>query len=42
MKDTMSRQAIKTTQADLEERKKAIEKIEDKLYNKWKNDKYQI
>ncbi len=34
MKDQMIRQTIITTQEDVEEIKKAIEKIEDKLYNR--------
>ena len=34
MKDQMIRQTIITTQSDIEEIKKAIEKIEDKLYNR--------
>ena len=34
MKDQMIRQPIITTQSDVEEIKKAIEKIEDKLYNR--------
>ena len=34
MKDQMIRQTIITTQSDVEEIKKAIEKIEDKLYNR--------
>ena len=34
MKDQMIRQTIMTTQSDVEEIKKAIEKIEDKLYNR--------
>ena len=34
MKDQMIRQTILTTQSDVEEIKKAIEKIEDKLYNR--------
>ena len=32
MKDQMIRQTIMTTQSDVEEIKKSIEKIEDKLY----------
>ena len=34
MKDQMIRQSIITTQQDVEEIKKSIEKIEDKLYNR--------
>ena len=34
MKDQMIRQTIMTTQADVEEMKKTLEKIEDKLYNR--------
>ena len=34
MKDQMIRQTIMTTQSDVEEIKKSIEKIEDKLYNR--------
>jgi len=34
MKDQMIRQTILTTQSDVEEIKEAIEKIEDKLYNR--------
>ena len=34
MKDQMIRQSIITTQSDIEEIKEAIEKIEDKLYNR--------
>ena len=34
MKDQMIRQTIITTQSDIEEIKEAIEKIEDKLYNR--------
>ena len=34
MKDQMIRQTIMTTQADIEEMKKTLEKIEDKLYNR--------
>jgi uncharacterized radical SAM superfamily protein len=34
MKDQMIRQTIMTTQQDVEEIKKSIEKIEDKLYNR--------
>ena len=34
MKDQMIRQTIMTTQEDVKEIKKSIEKIEDKLYNK--------
>ena len=34
MKDQMIRQPIMTTQADVEEMKKTLEKIEDKLYNR--------
>ena len=34
MKDQMIRQTIMTTQQDIIEIKKAIEKIEDKLYNR--------
>jgi len=34
MKDQMIRQTIITTQEDVEEIKKALEKIEDKLYNR--------
>ena len=34
MKDQMIRQTKITTQSDIEEIKKAIEKIEDKLYNR--------
>jgi hypothetical protein len=34
MKDQMIRQTIMTTQSDVEEIKKALEKIEDKLYNR--------
>ena len=34
MKDQMIRQTIITTQSDVEEIKEAIEKIEDKLYNR--------
>ena len=34
MKDQMIRQSIITTQEDIEEIKKALEKIEDKLYNR--------
>ena len=37
MKDQMIRQTIITTQSDIEEIKEAIEKIEDKLYNRCKN-----
>ena len=35
MKDQMIRQTIITTQSDVEEIKKSIEKIEDKLYSRW-------
>ena len=35
MKDQMIRQSIITTQSDIEEIKKSIEKIEDKIYNRW-------
>ena len=34
MKDQMIRQTILTTQEDVKEIKKSIEKIEDKLYNR--------
>ena len=34
MKDQMIRQTIMTTQEDVQEIKKSIEKIEDKLYNR--------
>tara|TARA_R110002012_G_scaffold169141_9_gene332984 strand:- start:437 stop:748 length:312 start_codon:yes stop_codon:yes gene_type:complete len=34
MKDQMIRQTIMTTQTDVEEMKKTLEKIEDKLYNR--------
>ena len=34
MKDQMIRQTIMTTQGDIEEMKKTLEKIEDKLYNR--------
>ena len=34
MKDQMIRNTIMTTQKDVEEIKKSLEKIEDKLYNK--------
>ena len=34
MKDQMIRQSIITTQADIEEIKEALEKIEDKIYNR--------
>jgi hypothetical protein len=34
MKDQMIRQTIMTTQSDIEEMKKSLEKIEDKLYNR--------
>jgi hypothetical protein len=34
MKDQMIRQTIMTTQSDVEEMKKTLEKIEDKLYNR--------
>jgi hypothetical protein len=34
MKDQMIRQTIITTQEDVEEMKKSLEKIEDKLYNR--------
>ena len=34
MKDQMIRQTIITTQSDIEEIKEALEKIEDKLYNR--------
>ena len=34
MKDQMIRQTIMTTQEDVEEMKKTLEKIEDKLYNR--------
>jgi len=34
MKDQMIRQSIKTTQYDIEEIKEALEKIEDKIYNR--------
>ncbi len=34
MKDQMIRQTILTTQEDIEEMKKTLEKIEDKLYNR--------
>ena len=34
MKDQMIRQTIMTTQEDVSEIKKSIEKIEDKLYNR--------
>ena len=34
MKDQMIRQTIMTTQQDVEEIKKSIEKIEDKIYNR--------
>ena len=34
MKDQMIRQTIMTTQEDIEEMKKTLEKIEDKLYNR--------
>jgi len=36
MKDQMIRNTIMTTQKDVEEIKKSLEKIEDKLYNRWK------
>ena len=35
MKDQMIRQTILTTQSDIEEMKKTLEKIEDKIYNRW-------
>ena len=34
MKDQMIRQTIITTQSDIEEIKEALEKIEDKIYNR--------
>jgi|TARA_R110002124_G_scaffold129916_2_gene291670 hypothetical protein len=34
MKDQMIRQTILTTQSDIEEMKKTLEKIEDKIYNR--------
>tara|TARA_Y100000593_G_scaffold60630_1_gene112445 strand:- start:392 stop:703 length:312 start_codon:yes stop_codon:yes gene_type:complete len=34
MKDQMIRQTIMTTQSDIDEMKKSLEKIEDKLYNR--------
>ena len=34
MKDQMIRQTIMTTQSDVEEIKEALEKIEDKIYNR--------
>ena len=34
MKDQMIRQSIITTQKDVEEIKKSLEKIEDKIYNR--------
>tara|TARA_R100001443_G_scaffold114993_1_gene131899 strand:- start:46 stop:327 length:282 start_codon:yes stop_codon:yes gene_type:complete len=34
MKDQMIRNTIMTTQKDVEEMKKSLEKIEDKLYNR--------
>jgi len=34
MKDQMIRQTIMTTQSDVEEMKKSLEKIEDKIYNR--------
>ena len=34
MKDQMIRQTIITTQSDIEEMKKTLEKIEDKIYNR--------
>ena len=34
MKDQMIRQSILTTQKDVEEIKKSLEKIEDKIYNR--------
>jgi len=34
MKDQMIRQTIMTTQSDVEEIKKSLEKIEDKIYNR--------
>ena len=34
MKDQMIRQSIITTQSDIEEIKKTLEKIEDKIYNR--------
>ena len=34
MKDQMIRQSILTTQSDIEEIKEALEKIEDKIYNR--------
>ena len=34
MKDQMIRQTILTTQQDVEEMKKTLEKIEDKIYNR--------
>ena len=34
MKDQMIRQSIITTQSDIEEIKKALERIEDKVYNR--------
>jgi hypothetical protein len=34
MKDQMIRQTILTTQQDIEEMKKTLEKIEDKIYNR--------
>ena len=34
MKDQMIRQTIMTTQSDIEEMKKTLEKIEDKVYNR--------
>ena len=35
MKDQMIRNTIMNTQSDIEEMKKTLEKIEDKLYNRW-------
>ena len=34
MKDQMIRQSIITTQSDIEEIKEALERIEDKVYNR--------
>ena len=34
MKDQMIRQTIMTTQQDVEEMKKTLERIEDKVYNR--------
>jgi len=37
MKDQMIRNTIMETKKDVEEIKESLEKIEDKLYNRWKN-----